>query len=63
MNPEFQLPQFKELQSVLSFLCEELYRYFWVYCDINLKLLPGENTEKVNQQNIRSKYSGSVLVV
>ena len=26
---------------------------FWVHCDINLKLLPGKNTQKVNKQNIR----------
>ena len=42
-NPEFQFPQFKVLQSgVLN----ELLWHFWVYFDINLKLLSGENTQK-----------------
>ena len=28
----------------------ELYWHFWVYFDINLKLLSGKNTQKVNKQ-------------
>ena len=44
-NSEFQFPQFKVLQS-------GLYWHFWVYFDINLKLLSGKNTQKVNKQNI-----------
>ena len=45
-NPKFQFPQFKVLQS------DELYWHFWVYFDINLKLLSGKNTQKVKKQNI-----------
>ena len=53
-NPEFQFPQFKVLQSVFfSFQYNQLYWHFWVYFDINLKLLSGKNTQKVNKQNIR----------
>ena len=57
-NPKFQFPQFKVLQSVFIFcVCKELYWHFWVYCDNNLKLLPGKNTQKVNKQKIRCKNS------
>ena len=52
-NPQFQFPQFKVLQSGSSFRYNELYWHFWVYFDINLKLLSGKNTQKVNKQNIR----------
>ena len=63
-NPKFQFSQFKVLQSVFFFLTYyKLYRHFWVYFDINLKLLSGKNTQKVNKQKIRSKNSGFVLVV
>ena len=48
---------------LFSFLNIMLHWHFWVHCDINLKLLPGENTEKVNKQNIHFKYSGLVLAV
>ena len=30
----------------------ELYWHFWVHFDINLKLLCGNNIQKVNKQNI-----------
>ena len=54
MNPEFQFPQFKVLQSVFfSLQYNELYWHFWVYFDINLKLFSGKYTQKVNKQNIR----------
>ena len=49
MNPKFQFPQFKVLQSVLY---DQLYWHFWVYFDINLKILSGKNTQIVNKQNI-----------
>ena len=52
-NPEFQIPQFKVLQSVFSFLYNKLYWHFWVYFDIDLKLLPGKSTQKVKKQNFR----------
>ena len=52
-NPEFQFPQFKMLQSVFSFYYSKLYWHFWVHFDINLGLLSGKNTQKVNKQNIR----------
>ena len=52
-NPEFQFPQFKVLQSVFFFLIERVHWHFWVYFNINLKLLSGKNTQKVNKQNIR----------
>ena len=51
-NLEFQFPQFKVLQIVFSFLYNELHWHFWVYFDINLKLLSGKNTQKVNKQKI-----------
>ena len=53
-NPEFQFPQFKVLQSVFffSFLYNKLYWHFWVYFDINLKILSRKNTQKVIKQNI-----------
>ena len=44
-NPEFQFPQFKVLQRFFSFLYNELYCHFWMYFDINLKLLPGKNKQ------------------
>ena len=62
-NPEFQFPQSKVLQSVFIFLYKELYWHFRAYCDVNLKLLPCKNTQKVNKQKIRCKNSGFVLVV
>ena len=34
-----------------------LYWHFWVYFDINLKLLSGKNTQKVNKQNIGCSMS------
>ena len=37
-----------------------IYWHFWLYCDINLKLLLGNNTQKVNKQKIRCKNSGLV---
>ena len=40
-----------------SFQCNELYWPFWVYLDINLKLLSGKNTQKVNKQNIWDSYN------
>ena len=52
MNLQFQFPQFKVLQSVFLFDCE-LYWHFWVYFVINLELLSGKNTQKVNKQDIR----------
>ena len=60
-NPEFQLSKFKVLQSVFIFLIKELYWHFWVHCDINLKLLSGKNTQKVNQQKNRYKNLGFVI--
>ena len=49
---------YTELCEYSSFLdgffsYSELYWHFWVYFDINLKLLSGKNTQKVNKQNIR----------
>ena len=49
-NPELQFPQFKVLQCFFLF---NLYWHFLVYFDINLKLLPGKYSQKVNKQNIR----------
>ena len=45
-NSEFQFPEFKVLLSCFYFFNIKLYWHFWVYCDINLKLLTGENNEK-----------------
>ena len=56
-NPEFQFPQFKMLQSVFSFYYSKLYWHFWVHFDINLGLLSGKNTQKVNKQNIRDSLN------
>ena len=56
------------MQSVLFFqICinKELHTYigiFWVYCDVNLKLLPWKNIQKVKQK-MRCKNSRFVLVV
>ena len=55
-NPEFQFPQFKVLHAKCFFLfsvTSYLYWHFWVYFDINLKLLSGKNTQKLNKQKIR----------
>ena len=50
-NPEFQFPQFQVLPSVFFFFqYNKLYWHFWVHFDINLKLLSGKNTGKVNKQ-------------
>ena len=48
MNSEYQFPQFKLLAKWDFF---ELYLHFWVHFDINLKLLSGNDTQKVNKQN------------
>ena len=32
-----------------------------MYCDINLKLLPSKNTQKVNKQKIRCKNLGFAI--
>ena len=37
------------------------YPHFWVYFDINLKLLSGKNTQKVNQQKNRCKNLGFII--
>ena len=34
-----------------------------MYCDVNLKVLPCKNTQKVNKQKIRRKNSEFMLVV
>ena len=47
------ISQFKVLQMFFSFVNNNLYIHFWVYFDINLKLLSGKNTQKVKKQNIR----------
>ena len=39
--PIFQIPNY------------ELYWHFWVYFDNNLKIIAGENTQKVSKQKIR----------
>ena len=51
--PNFNFPNLRCCKMVFSFLYNELYWHFWVYFDINLKLLSGKNTQKVNKQNIR----------
>ena len=45
------------LQSVFSFYYSKLYWHFWVHFDINLGLLSGKNTQKVNKQNIRDSLN------
>ena len=42
---------------------KKLYWHFWVYCDVNLKLLPWKKTQKVNKQKICCKTSRFILVV
>ena len=59
MNPEFQFPEFKALQSGFI-LIRSYIGIFFVYCDINLNLLPCNNTQKVKKQknvaNIQNSY-------
>jgi hypothetical protein len=52
-NPEFPFPQFKVLQSVFFFLIQPVILAILGVFYINLKLLSGKNTQKVNKQNIR----------
>ena len=52
-NPECQYPQFKVLQSGFFFLIYQVILALWVYFDINLKLLSGKNTQKINKQKIQ----------
>ena len=52
--PNFNFPNLVRCCKVFfSFWYNELYWHFWVYFDIDLKLLSGKNTQKVNKQNIR----------
>ena len=51
--PNFNFPNLRCRKVCVCVLYNELYWHFWVYFDINLKLLSGKNTQKVNKQNIR----------
>ena len=50
--PNFNFPNLKCCKVVFYFQYNEIYWHFWVYCDIDLKLLLGKNTQKVNKQKL-----------
>ena len=63
--PQFQFPQFKGVAK--CFYLFNVKSYIGMFegilelvsnCDINLKLLPGKNTQKVNKPKIHCKNSG-----
>ena len=59
-NPEFQFPEFKVLQSVFIFLKKiVLLAFLVVLYDINLKILPCRNIQKVNNKKFVVKIRDS----
>ena len=48
--PNFNCLNLRCCKVFLSFWYKELHWHFLVYCDINLNLLPCNNTQKVNKQ-------------
>ena len=50
--PNFNFPNLKCCKVFFLFNITR-YWHFWVYFDINIKLLSGKNTQKVNKKNIQ----------
>ena len=51
--PNSNFPNLSCCKVLFHLFNVEFYWYFWLYCDINLKLLPAKNSQKVKQQKIR----------
>ena len=51
--PNFNFPNLRCCKVFFFLFNIKIYWHIWVYFDINLKLLYGKNTEKVNKQKIR----------
>ena len=58
-NPILRIPNFNFPNGKVFFssLYKELHLHFWVYLHINLKILSGKNTQKVNKQKIWDSYN------
>ena len=61
--PNFNFPNLRCCKVFLSFQYKELFWHFWVYYDVNLKLLPCKNTQRVKKQKNCCKNLGFALVV
>ena len=63
MHTWFHVQLDQKILDGLYFECQQLYWHFLMYFNLNSKLLPGKDIQKVKKQKIRCKNSEFVLVV